>query len=254
MPVLRNAARHLRARASAARALAAQQRPRLRGVVFDMDGTLTVPNLNFKEMYARCGVGLEHDLLAEVMKMAPPQRAAAEAVIAEMEAESARTLALLPGVAEVMHYLRERRVPTALVTRNSNATLEIFHETLWHARGLPAFALAISRDGEWRAAGAPTGAPLLPSLPAKPDPASLRAIAARWGVALPSPEVLMVGDSPSNDVAFGKAGGAATALVDSGRRYLEKAAGKGVDGNAPDYVVESLAELPALLEVGYELV
>ena len=32
---------------------------RLRGVVFDMDGTLTVPNLDFTEMYRRCNVPVD---------------------------------------------------------------------------------------------------------------------------------------------------------------------------------------------------
>lgn len=221
----------------------------MRGVVFDMDGTLTVPNLDFKVMYERCDVSLKLDLLLEVAKMTPPQRAAAEAVIADMEAHSARTLELMPGVEDVMHYLHRLRVPTALVTRNSNATLEIFHE-VWGRHGLPAFALTISRDGEWRPAGDASLAPLLPSLPSKPDPAVLRAIAGRWQVVLPSLEVLMVGDSPSNDVAFGKAGGIATALVDTGRRHLEASAGK--DKDAPDYVVESLAELPGHLDADYD--
>jgi len=33
----------------------------LRGVVFDMDGTLTVPNLDFAEMYRRAGLVMGKD-------------------------------------------------------------------------------------------------------------------------------------------------------------------------------------------------
>ena len=33
----------------------------LRGVVFDMDGTLTVPNLDFDEMYRRAGLVMGKD-------------------------------------------------------------------------------------------------------------------------------------------------------------------------------------------------
>ena len=66
---------------------AASARPVLRGVVFDMDGTLTIPNLDFKKMYSRCGVDLSDDLLAAIARMPAEQAAAANAVIGEMEAE-----------------------------------------------------------------------------------------------------------------------------------------------------------------------
>jgi len=100
---------------------------------------------------------------------------------------------------------------------------------LWHPGGLRAFDPAISRDSH-------------ANLPAKPDPASLLAIAEAWGVPLPSGELIMVGDSPSNDVAFGQAAGVATALVDSGRRYVEG----GSDGGA-DIRVDCLLYLPRQL-------
>jgi hypothetical protein len=52
-----------------------------------------------------------------------------------------------------------------------------------------------------------------------------------------------VGDSPSNDVAFGKAAGVKTALLDTGRRLTEGAG----ETNDPDMVVDNLAQLAALL-------
>jgi hypothetical protein len=42
---------------------ASGDRRRLRGIVFDMDGTVTVPVINFKEMRARVGVPPGHDIL-----------------------------------------------------------------------------------------------------------------------------------------------------------------------------------------------
>ena len=98
--------RALRTGASASAADAAAVKPTLRGVVFDMDGTLTVPNLDFGEMYRRCGVPLERDLLAEVAAMAPAEAAAAHAVIDEMEAEGRRTLRLMPGAVALCRWLR----------------------------------------------------------------------------------------------------------------------------------------------------
>ena len=60
--------------------------------------------------------------------------------------------------------------------------------------------------------------------------------------------VIMVGDSVANDVGFGKAAGASTALVDSGRRVVEG----GGDGGA-DLCVPNLALLPQLLWQHFDL-
>jgi hypothetical protein len=49
-----------------------------------------------------------------------------------------------------------------------------------------------------------------------------------------------VGDSPSNDVAFGQAAGTKTALLDTGRRLQE-----GGNTHDPDIIVENLAQLAA---------
>ena len=69
-------------------------------------------------------------------------------------------------------------------------------ETLW--KGLPPFSPAISRDDTYEP---------------KPHPAALEAILKTWEIADPA-EVVMVGDSPANDVVFGKKAGVATALVE----------------------------------------
>ena len=206
---------------------AASARPALRGVIFDMDGTLTKPNLDFKEMYQRCGVALQDDLLAAIRKMPAADAAAATDVIEEMESEGRRTLELFPGAVECSLWLHSHGVPMALVTRNSVTTVDHLQESLWAPAGLPKLEPAISRDDA--------------SIPAKPDPAAIQAIASRWGVP-PGPELLMVGDSPANDVAFGKAAGVSTALVDSGRRFTE-----GGDDGGADLHVSNLALLPALL-------
>ena len=57
----------------------------------------------------------------------------------------------------------------------------------------------------------------------------------------------MIGDSPSNDVVYGKKAGVTTVLLDTGRRYTEG----GSDGGA-DIVVKDLDELPKILKERYE--
>ena len=210
---------------------------RLRGVVFDMDGTLTIPNLDFTEMYQRCNVPLDQDLLAAIDQMEPDAAAKANRVIDEMEEEGRRTLQLEPGAATFAKWLHFHNIPTAIVTRNTAETVTHLHK-LWEADGLPLprFHPAISRDDP-------------PDLPAKPDPAAKAIIAQEWDVDFS--EILMVGDSPSNDVVFGKAAGTQTALVDSGRRHVEEQGGKPTHG--ADFVVDNLALLPHLLWGKYEI-
>ena len=65
----------------------AEPRPLLRGVVFDMDGTLTNPNLDFGVMYKRCGVDRSQDILEAIAQM--PAADAALLDTSEMTIEQA---------------------------------------------------------------------------------------------------------------------------------------------------------------------
>ena len=214
----------------AARGLSTASRRPLRGVVFDLDGTLTVPNLDFKVMYERCGVPQNEDILEAIEKMPDAEAAKAAAIVEEMEEEGRRTLELTPGAREFAEWLARQGIPTALVTRNTRATIDHLHATLW--KGLPPFSPAISRDDTYEP---------------KPHPAALEAILKTWEIADPA-EVVMVGDSPANDVVFGKKAGVATALVDSGRRFVEGGSDEGAS-----MVVENIAALAAGFHERFEL-
>lgn len=224
----------------AARQITSQARipPKLKGVIFDMDGTLTVPNLDFERMYARCGVPITEDILLAISAMPIDKKTAANLVIEEMEEEGRRTLKLAPGVIEMAVWLESHKVPCAMVTRNTRATTDVFFKNIWTAAGLNPFPIVVSRDM---------------SLPPKPDPTSLAYIAGKWGVSLPSDELVMVGDSPSNDIGFGKAAGVTTALVDSGRSHLEEGKFVSEGGGGADICVQSLALLPRQLWLRYHI-
>eukprot|EP00592_Proboscia_alata_P004755 CAMPEP_0194379484 /NCGR_PEP_ID=MMETSP0174-20130528/40067_1 /TAXON_ID=216777 /ORGANISM="Proboscia alata, Strain PI-D3" /LENGTH=404 /DNA_ID=CAMNT_0039162253 /DNA_START=65 /DNA_END=1279 /DNA_ORIENTATION=- len=209
--------------------LSAVNQPNLRGVVFDMDGTLTVPNLDFDEMYSRCEVPRDQDILEAVALMDAEKASKARGVIEEIEEEGRQTLRLTPGAAELGRWLAAHKIPMALVTRNTQKTVKVFEENLWFDAVGSSFSPSISRDF-------PDG------IPPKPDPKAFDIIAKRWSIDLPTSGLVMVGDSPSNDVAFGKAAGASTVLVDSGRKYSEG----GSDGDA-DICVGNLSQVPRML-------
>lgn len=117
--------------------------------------------------------------------------------------------------------------------------------TVCVAAGSSRGRLALGQRFPWHEVGA-SDSPLS-ELPAKPDPAAMFAIAKVWGVPV-GPGLVMVGDSPSNDVAFGKAAGVSTVLLDSSRKHEE-----GLGPNTPDLHVQSLAELPHLFAEHFRL-
>eukprot|EP00586_Coscinodiscus_wailesii_P006397 CAMPEP_0172490102 /NCGR_PEP_ID=MMETSP1066-20121228/20445_1 /TAXON_ID=671091 /ORGANISM="Coscinodiscus wailesii, Strain CCMP2513" /LENGTH=391 /DNA_ID=CAMNT_0013258409 /DNA_START=79 /DNA_END=1254 /DNA_ORIENTATION=+ len=211
-------------------------RPLIRGIVFDMDGTLTVPNLDFTEMYRRCRVSPSDDILTAISNMPESQAAEARAIIDEMEEEGRRTLQLAPGALELGQWLRHHNIPTGLVTRNTAKTVEWMVERLWVSEpGMVPFYPAISRDVE--------------DVPHKPDPASLAIIAKEWGSDLDN-GLLMVGDSIEHDIVFGKNAGVSTALVNDVKNC-------GVNDSGADICVSGLCELPQriwdMFEIGGSL-
>ena len=207
-------------------------KPTLRGIIFDMDGTLTKPNLDWGEMYRRCGVPLGQDILEAVKHMEESKASAAHAIIEEMEEEGRRTLQLTPGALEFGRWLNSHGVPMAIVTRNTAQTVDTFVNNCWMTGSSDAvptvsgFSPMISRDSH-------------DELPFKPHPASAEYIAKGWSLELPTKDIVMVGDSPSNDIVFGKNAGISTALVDTGRRHGEVG-----EEEKADFLVEHLWQLP----------
>jgi HAD superfamily hydrolase (TIGR01549 family) len=160
----------------------------VRGVIFDMDGTLTVPAIDFGAMRQRLGIS-EGDILATVKAWPPHRRAAAFAVIEEIEEEARRRLTVQPGAVELVTLLERHGIARAIVTRNTARTVSHLLAVL------PAsFDPVLTRDFE----------------PVKPDPAPLLHICRAWG--LPPAEVLMVGDY-RDDLLCGRAAGTLTCLL-----------------------------------------
>jgi hypothetical protein len=135
--------------------------------------------------------------------------------------------------------LRAHQIPTALVTRNTVATCTVLSNMLRPHT----FDVVIGRDSRNSQDDEDDDDENASNLPNKPDPALFHHIAARMSIAHTA-DMIMVGDSPANDIAFGKAAGAATALLDSsGRRYVED----GKSSVTADMVVETLTDLPRQL-------
>jgi HAD superfamily hydrolase (TIGR01549 family) len=205
-----------------------KKRPTLRGVVLDMDGTLTIPNLNFSEMYDRCGIDAKDDIL-QVLAALPEHEAAPKyKIIEEMEDHAVNTMQVMPGAPELMAWLQAHQIPTALVTRNTSKSAEALKAKLGN------LDIIIARD---------THADIAP----KPDPAAMHYISNLWKITDPS-SLIMVGDSPANDIGFGKRAGTFTALLDTGRKTFD--ADKSTE--TADIVVDQLCQFPRHLWMHFE--
>jgi HAD superfamily hydrolase (TIGR01509 family) len=187
----------------------------VRGVIFDLDGTLVTVPLDFEAMRREIGLPPGTPLLEAVEGMGGPEKTAALEVLARHECAAAHSATVNPGVAEFLDWLTARSVPRAILTRNRRDAV-----TLTLARCGLAFDLVLARE----------------DAPYKPSPEGLWQICARWQ--LRPDEVLMIGDY-LYDLQVGRNAGTRTALVTHGRSLPF--------AHLADFVFPSFEEMPEAL-------
>lgn len=186
-------------------------------VIFDMDGTLTRPYLDFDTIKRE--IGIDGLILETLLTMSPAERARAEEILHRHEAEAAERSELQPSAAEVVAAIRRHGLSTALMTRNSLRSVEVFQQR----HGL-CFDLVWTRE---------SGA-------MKPSPEPVFAICQTLGVA-PS-QTWTIGDFHF-DILCGAAAGATTVLL------LDPEAERPAWADEADHVIRHLGELLPLLEL-----
>jgi HAD superfamily hydrolase (TIGR01549 family) len=187
-----------------------------RGVIFDMDGTITVPVFDFAGLRAEANIG-DHDLLEYMLRATGVERARIQRVMRKYEDDAAAKARLNPGARTVLTYLVRRCVPMALLTRNSRRSVN----TVCRKLRLKFDFIVTREDG-----------------PHKPAPDSILKIARRWNV---SPhEVLMVGDYKW-DVLCAKNAGAPCVVLANGDELPDWA-------REANYVIKRLTELIPIIE------
>lgn len=124
---------------------------RIEGVIFDMDGTLTVPAYDFCKLRERLGLPRGVDLLKAVDAMdSLENRAAAHKVIEEFEEEGLRSLQLQPHAVDLLRFVSRHSVGRALVTRNSQRSVQVFLTALQaDMAGGPSAAEKEGEDVPW---------------------------------------------------------------------------------------------------------
>lgn len=91
----------------------------IRGVIFDLDGTLAHSNPDFPGLRRELGVSPGADVLAHVDSLSDASaREKALAIIHEYECRASHTSSWVDGAQELIAFLRARSLPLAILTRN----------------------------------------------------------------------------------------------------------------------------------------
>ena len=186
----------------------------LRGLIFDMDGTLIEPAIDFLAMREAIGV-LEGDILLELAAWPEPEQARAHEIIEAFEQEAASRMQATRGVIAYLEQTRSAGLLHGLITRNTHTRITQCSELLGAA-----FSPALDRS----------------YTPLKPDPSSILHIIETWEI---SPEeVVMFGDS-GQDLRAAHAAGVKCALIS--RDYNQHL------GDEADWFIEHFEDLPGAL-------
>jgi HAD superfamily hydrolase (TIGR01509 family) len=164
----------------------------LRAIAFDLDSTLTRPYLDFTRLRRQLNLP-EGDILKWLTTLPLEEHRQALHIIDTFEQEGVENVEWNDGAQETLATVRAMGLPTAIVTRNSHASLRAVCQRL----DITVDALVAREDA-----------------PPKPDPACLHHTARQLNV--PIEHLVMVGDY-RHDTDAGRAAGARTILLTNGR-------------------------------------
>ena len=190
-------------------------------MIFDMDGTITRPFFDFDGIRAEIGI-TSGTILESLETLLPDQRRRAWTILEEHERVAARESELHEGVCDVLNYLKQRSISTAIATRNSRQSVEVVL-----AKHAVSFDLLHTREDG----------------PVKPSPEPVLAVCRHFGVAVH--ESWIVGDY-LYDIQSGNSAGAVAILKlndDDPPEYAPQAA----------HVIRHMNELIGLLSNGRTL-
>ncbi|HEX4793015.1 MAG TPA: HAD family hydrolase [Humisphaera sp.] len=164
-----------------------------RAILFDMDGTLTEPLLDFPRIKAEMGIG-QRPILEALAEMDEQSRHTAELVLLRHEEEAAVRSTLNAGCRELLSELERLGIATALITRNSRASVN--HVLTRHELTI---RVLVARE----------------DAPPKPDPQPL--LLACQQLRVNRDEAWMVGDG-QYDIEAARAAGIASIWISHGRK------------------------------------
>jgi hydrogenase expression/formation protein HypE len=196
---------------------------KIKGVLFDFDGTLTFPGaLDFpaikREMNCPPDIAILEWLETVPVELKPPLMK----ILESREEKAAEESVPNVGAEECLSALRDKGVLLGIITRNSLPSVRLALERFETIR-LHDFSTVITRDD---------------SLP-KPHPDGIHKACERMGLAVS--DLMVVGDFRF-DVMAGKAAGACTVLLTNGKPSV-----MGPGDPEPDYTIACLEQILELV-------
>ncbi len=197
----------------------------VRGVLFDFDGTLTVPGaIDFKTIKRDLGCPLTQPILEYIEQQPIERRTLLKEILETHEEAAARQSVPNRGVTACLLHLRKMKIPFGILTRNSLRSVQTGLMSFRHFSIID-FSVVITRDN---------------SLP-KPSPDGVIKAASAMG--FPPGELLVVGDFRF-DIIAGKSAGAKTVLLTNGMETTMEPGDP-----EPDFVCRHLLEVSRILEI-----
>ena len=196
----------------------------IRAVLFDFDGTLTLPgNIDFAgiKKAIRCPGDVPILEFIEFLPSAAGQRKAWR-VLEQFEDQAARCSRPNDGAEGLIRFLKRRHIRRGILTRNRRASVETALKNFAHVRRAD-FNVIITRDHVQRP---------------KPDPEGVLLAARRLRV--PAATLLMVGDY-RYDIEAGQCAGASTV-------FLESALTTRRPNPCADFTVRTLSEISGIID------
>ena len=228
----------------------------IHGIIFDMDGTLIEPSIDFAEMRRRIHEIADLDPLLkdtpenvrrdDVLKisclLSSKGKEQAQAVFRDIEKKAIRDMKLMEGLGELCEYLDSQGIRRAVLTRNVCKSVDVMESKLRDEHCVKGFFPTVSRETIGR------DGKLLPS---KPSPEPIHHICEMWQCS--AKQVIMVGDSEADDiVAASRAGcGAKILLKFEGRSLDNDSGGREIlsnDEKNPSFTITSLRALHNILK------
>ena len=203
---------------------------RVKGVLFDFDGTLTRPfAIDFTAIKTAIECPPDQTILEFIAALPDKnRRRQCQATLHDMEMEAAGRSRSHKGAEDLVAFLKAQGLPIGILTRNSRAAVDRALANFDQTR-LADFDLIITRDD-----------------PVSPKPSPEGVLQAAGQFKINPDELLLVGDFHF-DIQAGQSAGALTVLLDNG------ATGHPVPGVCADFTVTSLREVQTIVRYGLPL-